>query len=105
MVPQDQQDCGTCNADFAVFVVRDESLMLVYLFKRISNTKLQQHCTDSSPGRGLLGEDGRACRSFAGMGARATHSLPHAENEVPQPHDLVACGFTKTKPCCISVSW
>jgi hypothetical protein len=30
---------------------------------------------------------------------------PHqAENEVPQPHDFVACGFTKTKPCCISVS-
>jgi len=27
-----------------------------------------------------------------------------AENEVPQPHDLVAWGFTKTKPCCISVS-
>jgi len=27
-----------------------------------------------------------------------------AENEVPQPQDLVAWGFTKTNPCCISVS-
>ena len=33
-------------------------------------------------------------------------SWPHtqAENEVPQPHDFVAWGFTKTNPCCISVS-
>jgi hypothetical protein len=31
--------------------------------------------------------------------------LNQAENEVPQPHDFVAWGFTKTKPCCISVSW
>ena len=28
-----------------------------------------------------------------------------AENEVPQPHDFVEFGFTKTKPCCINVSW
>jgi hypothetical protein len=27
-----------------------------------------------------------------------------AENELPHPHDFVEFGFTKTKPCCISVS-
>jgi hypothetical protein len=42
--------------------------------------------------------------------ARATQFIlrgiiPHqAENEVPQPQDFEAWGFTKTKPCCISVS-
>src|ERR1700677_1946955 len=83
MVPQDQQDCGTCNADFAVFVVRDVSLMLVYLFKRKTNTKLHKRCTNSSKCSGLLCESDRAGRCLAGMGVRATHSLPHAENEVP----------------------
>ena len=29
----------------------------------------------------------------------------YAVNELPQPHDLVEFGFTKTKPCCIRVSW
>jgi hypothetical protein len=51
--------------------------------------------------------DCRAGTGRAGVGARATSSImiPHqAENEVPQPHDFVACGFTNTKPCCISVS-
>jgi hypothetical protein len=34
------------------------------------------------------------------------HTIKHgqAENEVPQPHDLVAWGFTNTNPCCIRVS-
>jgi hypothetical protein len=32
-------------------------------------------------------------------------SKPYAEKDVPQPQDLVAWGFTKTKPCCIRVSW
>jgi hypothetical protein len=49
---------------------------------------------------------------FAGRSARATQSNPHilsvrghqAENDVPQPQDFEAWGFTKTKPCCISVS-
>ena len=27
-----------------------------------------------------------------------------AENDVPQPHDLLEFGFTKTNPCCIRVS-
>jgi len=31
-------------------------------------------------------------------------AIAQAENEVPQPHDFVAWGFTKTNPCCISVS-
>ena len=35
---------------------------------------------------------------------RGRPSLPYAENELPQPQDLVEFGFTKTKPCCISVS-
>ncbi len=29
----------------------------------------------------------------------------YAEKDVPQPHDLLAFGFTNTKPCCIRVSW
>ncbi len=29
----------------------------------------------------------------------------HYEKELPQPQDLVEFGFTKTKPCCIRVSW
>src|SRR5438477_8091449 len=29
----------------------------------------------------------------------------HAVNELPQPQDFVEFGFTKTKPCWISVSW
>ena len=41
---------------------------------------------------------------FAGVGARATLNPRQAENEVPQPQDFVACGFTNTNPCCISVS-
>jgi hypothetical protein len=36
--------------------------------------------------------------------ARAHTDPTQAENDVPQPHDFDACGFTKTKPCCISVS-
>ena len=39
--------------------------------------------------------------------AQAWMPAPHghqAENEVPQPHDFDAWGFTNTNPCCISVS-
>ncbi len=31
-------------------------------------------------------------------------SAHYAENELPQPQDLVEFGFTKTNPCCIKVS-
>jgi len=47
-----------------------------------------------------LGIDFRA--EFHGHG-RPLHK-DQAENEVPQPQDFVACGFTNTKPCCMSVS-
>ena len=30
---------------------------------------------------------------------------PQAENELPHPQDFDELGLTKTKPCCISVSW
>jgi hypothetical protein len=55
----------------------------------------------------MLGEDGRDA-NIRGRG-RPRHTIKtwahnQAENEVPQPQDLVAWGFTKTNPCCISVS-
>jgi len=54
----------------------------------------------------LLSHVFRMAHTVAGKSARATQvpARLQAENEVPQPHDLVAWGFTKTKPCCISVS-
>lgn len=36
--------------------------------------------------------------------AKPRHHTDFYENELPQPQDLVEFGFTKTKPCCISVS-
>ena len=46
------------------------------------------------------------CREFLwGTPFAGVAPAPHqAENDVPQPHDFVACGLTKTKPCCIKVS-
>jgi len=50
-------------------------------------------------------------RLCGGANAVRGQDCPHhrvsrvqAENEVPQPHDFDAWGFTNTKPCCISVS-
>jgi hypothetical protein len=55
-------------------------------------------------GADMLGEVGCAT-NIRGRG-RPRHTIrTQAENEVPQPHDFVAWGFTKTNPCCISVSW
>ena len=38
---------------------------------------------------------------------RARVPAPHdqPENDVPHPQDFEAFGFTKTNPCCMSVSW
>ena len=55
-------------------------------------------------GADVLGEDSRAA-NLAGEAPAAPQTHSQAENDVPQPHDLVAWGFTKTNPCCISVSW
>ena len=41
---------------------------------------------------------------FRGQECPRHTSKSQAEKDVPQPHDFVAWGFTKTNPCCISVS-
>ena len=82
------------GAGFAVIVVKDE-LVIACLRFPIMYQRGEPSATV------VPGEDGGA--TFAGGGARATRN--QAENEVPQPHDFVAWGFTKTNPCCISVSW
>jgi hypothetical protein len=54
----------------------------------------------------MLGKEGCAA-SIRGQ-ERPRHTIHsthnHAENDVPQPHDFVAWGFTNTNPCCIKVS-
>ena len=37
-------------------------------------------------------------------GAMPRHQTNYYEKELPQPQDFVEFGFTKTKPCCMSVS-
>ena len=37
-------------------------------------------------------------------GAKPRHHTNYYEKELPQPQDFVEFGFTKTKPCCMSVS-
>ena len=78
----------------------------------------QRFCTDRGKdrfGRHVLIPFGSACTLRASKLADVAHAsgqecplhivIAHqAENEVPQPHDFDAWGFTKTKPCCISVS-
>jgi hypothetical protein len=87
-------------------VVKDEFVIPAYFIKHNSSTTWQR-CKP----RALMCWARTVapwCKTFAGKSARATQSLrPHhqAENEVPQPHDFVAWGFTKTNPCCIRVSW
>src|ERR1700730_14377435 len=50
--------------------------------------------------------EGLAAPGFRGRVTRG-HTTNHAypENDVPQPQDFDALGFTNTNPCCIKVSW
>ena len=61
--------------------------------------------TREMPACSFAGTLALRAHSLAGEGARATYDRNQAENDVPQPQDLLAWGFTKTNPCCISVSW
>src|SRR5579872_7444024 len=106
MVPQDQHDWVSSGAGFAVIVVNDElviSSCTSFQHNRNSaQSAIQHNLTVLAQGAELLGEGGRAKTSRA---RRPRHtSNTQAENEVPHPHDFVACGFTKTNPCCMSVS-
>ena len=99
MVPQDQHDWVSAGAGLAVIAVKDEFVIAAYFSAQFQRLDL---CTE------LLCEGGRFVVRFRGQecprhtGKVTSHQ---AENEVPQPHDFVAWGFTKTNPCCISVSW
>src|SRR5215472_829353 len=100
MAPHDQHcpEPSLCSTGIAVLT---DSAMPT------SKTLHARNTSGCSPGRFELGQDGRAYHKLAGVGARSTQSSPqhaYAEKELPQPQDFVACGFTKTKPCCIRVS-
>jgi hypothetical protein len=97
MDPHDQQDWVSSGADFAVIVVKDELVIAAYFPVPLSIARFKPRAL-------MCWARTVAPQTFAGVGARATQARNQAENDVPQPHDFVAWGFTKTNPCCISVS-
>ena len=99
MDPHDQQECVSSRQRLATIAVRAESVI------PFPSTNITAHGTRIIKLHVNHGLPARDWPRGRGRPRHITIMIPHqAENEVPQPHDFVACGFTKTKPCCISVS-
>ena len=96
MVPQDQQ-VGVASAEESAGgpgMISDDldSAFAIQKFGRAL----------ARPWSNLLSTDEPL--AFSRGGAPSPHEHIRYENELPQPQDFVEFGFTKTKPCCISVS-
>ncbi len=101
MVPQDQQDAVTSPG-----MIRDELDLFSRLVINKSPRKLTGRAAEiHSPGASKVAP---WCKNLGCPSKRSQAECPrgtYAVKELPQPQDLVEFGFTKTKPCCISVSW
>src|SRR5579884_3656746 len=101
MAPHDQQEWVSSGRGLAPISVSDGLLNFLSLVRdlllRVFAILRQKHLRR----RPVRVHEGNL--DFAG-GVAGLATSNHAENDVPHPQDFVACGLTKTNPCCISVS-